>query len=241
MQSPSTVEIRPPTPSRQSSALSQHPCSLPQPQLTLNPRAARVAPAPSLHQPLDKLSSWSSSAQLWSLGLRHAPRSAGGPRKDTYHPARSGPKHPGWGATPQLFPLEKQVEVHGQGGRGRPGASTDPGVVHTSCSVHSVPRAECVGTPGQVSAPLEQRCLPTTDLKECSWGSAFAGPCTAEREAKRELDFPKSEPDSTGPFSSPLTPFSPFPKFRPHSLPFLSGQRRVLKSTGQHLFRDGSL
>lgn len=54
------------------------------------------------------------------------------------------------------------------------------------------------------SAPLEQRCLPSTDLKECSWGSAFAGPCTAEREAKRELDFPKSEPDSSGPFSCPL-------------------------------------
>lgn len=197
-----------------SSALFQHPCSLLPHQLTLSclriPGQRGSLRLQACHQPLDKVSSRSPSMQLWSLGLQHAPRSAGGPRMGTYHPARSGPKHPGWGATPQRFPLERQVEVHGQGGRGRPEASSDPGVVHTSCRVHSVPRAECAGTPSQVSPhphpPLEQRCLPSTDLKECSWGSVSAGPCTAEREAKRELDFPYSEPDSSRPFSCPLLP-----------------------------------
>nr|XP_021507113.1 graves disease carrier protein [Meriones unguiculatus] len=116
-----------------------------------------------------------------------------------------------------MSPGKRQVEVHDEGAGRCPGASTDPEAEApvAACTKWCRRGVRGYSRPGQ---PPEQRCLPRTDLTECSRGSALAGPCTAEREAKRELDSPKPEPDSSRPFLLPST--SPFPNSPPHSLPF---------------------
>lgn len=207
-----------------SSALFQHPCSLLPHQLTLSclriPGQRGSLRLQACHQPLDKVSSRSPSMQLWSLGLQHAPRSAGGPRMGTYHPARSGPKHPGWGATPQRFPLERQVEVHGQGGRGRPEASSDPGVVHTSCRVHSVPRAECAGTPSQVSPhphpPQSSGVSPVQTSRSVAGAQSLLDPVPLSERQNASWIFPTRSRTPLDP--SPVHSFLGFPKI-PSVLP----------------------
>ena len=131
-------------------------------------------------------------------------RGAGAPRANTYRLlAGSGPEPPGWATASQRSTAERQVELHDWGGAGgRPGGQTRE-LRAQRLRAQSGAGADCAATPRQVSPP-EQHCLPRTDLRERSWGSAFPGPCTTERAAKRELDFPKLELDSSlDPYPSP--------------------------------------
>lgn len=166
---------------------------------------------------MNKLSSRSSSAQLWSLGFRHAPMSAGGPRMGTYHPARSGPQHPVWGAAPQIFPLERQVEVHGQGGRGRPGESTDPGIVRASCGVRcSTSGVRGYSQPGQPPPPQSSGVSPVQTSRSVAGAQPLLDPVPLSKRQNASRIFPNRSRTPLDP--SPVHYFLGFPKI-PSALP----------------------
>lgn len=183
------------------------PALCPNPNSPLAPSGSEGCARPPGSKPAPALGQTFQLALVPTTSESGAPggaRGAGWPRANTYRlPAGSGPEPPGWATASQRSTAERQVELHDWGGAGgRPGGQTREQRTQR-LRAQSGAGADCAATPRQVSPP-EQQCLPRTDLRERSWGSAFPGPCTTEREAKRELDFPKLELDSSlDPYPSP--------------------------------------